>query len=82
MKESTKQMLWMYEKEGRSLQEIATQFNISRQAVHGRLKTTGYTPRPDSRYRGNCNESVVYSWYSRTVFLLKAYLMDPDTSTK
>jgi hypothetical protein len=61
MKESTKQMLWMYEKEGRSLQEIATQFNISRQAVHGRLKTTGYTPRPDSRYRGNCNESVVYN---------------------
>jgi hypothetical protein len=51
----------MYEKEGRSLQEIAVQFNISRQSVHGRLKTAGYTPRPDSRYRGNCNESVVFN---------------------
>ena len=61
MKESTKQMLWMYEKEGRSLQEIATQFNTARQNVHGRLKRAGYKPRPDSRHRGNCNESVVYN---------------------
>jgi len=61
LKESTKQMLWMYENEGKSIQEIAVQFNISRQAVHERLKRAGYTPRPDSRYRGNCNESVVYN---------------------
>lgn len=61
MKESTKQMLLMYENEGRSIQEIAVQFNITRQSVHGRLKTANYTPRPDSRLRGNCNESIVYN---------------------
>jgi len=61
LKESTKQMLWMYENEGRSIQEIAVQFNICRQAVYERLKRAGYTPRPDSRYRGNCNESVVFN---------------------
>lgn len=61
MKESTRQMLLMYENEGRSLQEIATQFNMSRQSIHLRLKKAGYTPRPDSRSRGHCNESVVYN---------------------
>jgi hypothetical protein len=61
LKESTRQMLFMYENEGRSLQEIATQFNMSRQSIHLRLKRVGYTPRPDSRSRGHCNESVVYN---------------------
>lgn len=50
----------MYENEGRSIQEIAAQFNISRQATHERLTRAGYKPRPSSIKRGNCNESVVY----------------------
>ena len=61
MKESTKQMLWMYQNEGRSIQEIATHFNISRQATHERLTRAGYKPRPSSIKKGSCNESVVYN---------------------
>jgi hypothetical protein len=51
----------MYEREARSIQEIAVQFNLSRQAVHERLKRAGYNARPDSKVRSNCNESVLFN---------------------
>jgi hypothetical protein len=51
----------MYQNEGRSIQEIATHFNISRQATHERLTRAGYKPRPSSIKKGSCNESVVYN---------------------
>ena len=52
-------MLWMYENEGKSLNEIATQFNLTRQSVHNRLKRIGYKARPSKREMKN--ESLVYN---------------------